>query len=314
MDDTLLASYLLGELSMEEQAAVEAWVNNSPENRQYLEGFTNTWAKLSAGKVDTSVIDETEEWAKFKEKVDDIAEPKLIRMRLLKVAAAVLLLAAVGYFVTMLLGNQEARSTLQAGTAVKKETLPDGSVITLNKNASLSYSSSFGEKDRQVELQGEAFFSVAHDQQKPFMVKMGTLRVKVVGTSFNIKRLAATTEIVVETGIVQVLKADGMIELHPGEKAIAFEGKPLLVKEPVQDSLYNYYRTNRFVCRGTPLWKLVEMLNEAYGSSVIIANEKIREYPVSGSYSGSSLPDIIDVIVHTLQIKSDKKGNEIILY
>lgn len=313
INECRLVSYLLDELPGVERLEIDAWLNAHQDHRLYFDKLKAAWEKASV-EVDTSVVDEDAEWRRFKDRIADIKETKVIKFNWMKIAAAAMF---IGIVATVLLWNKshrEAVNIIIAGAVIENDTLPDGSVITLNKKSSLSYDGSFGKEKRSVKLNGEAFFAVAHDTQKPFSINVGDLEVRVVGTSFNIRTAAESTEIVVETGLVQVKKAGGMVELSPGEKLISMTGKPVMIKETVKDGLYNYYRSKKFECRGTPLWQLVEKLNDAFDAHVIIKNEDLRNDQLTGTFSDTGLMDILKVVSNTLNIKVDQKGNEIVLY
>ena len=197
---------------------------------------------------------------------------------------------------------------------VKRDTLPDGSIAVLNKHSELSYPVVFKGKTRNVKLKGEAFFNVKADKKKPFIIVVNDVQVKVVGTSFNIRSLKSLTEIIVETGIVQVTKGNEVIELRAGERVSLETVDTTLQKEVSDDKLYNYYVSRTFVCDNTPLWKLVEKLNEAYGVNIRIGREELRKMPLNVTFADESLDVILSIISETLMIKVSKEENEIVLH
>jgi len=77
--------------------------------------------------------------------------------------------------------------------------------------------------------------------------------------------------------------------------------------------LYSYYRTQTFVCNNTPLWKLVEILNEAYGVNIVIANNAKRDLQINSTFTNSSLDSTLKVIGLTYEIAVEKQGSQIIL-
>jgi transmembrane sensor len=104
-----------------------------------------------------------------------------------------------------------------------------------------------------------------------------------------------------------------MVELRPKEKTKIRQVDSVLVKDKVQDQLYNYYRSKQFVCDNTPLWKFVEVLNEAYGTNIIIENPKLRGLPLTTQFENESLDRILDVIHETFDIIVIKEKDRIIL-
>jgi len=105
--------------------------------------------------------------------------------------------------------------------------LPDGSVVLLNQNSELEYQKEFG--DRQVTLQGEAFFKV-HKAEVPFVVNTSNGQITVLGTSFNVKEDEKQLEVEVETGSVELKVKDQISQLKRGESAIYNGAKGLFEK------------------------------------------------------------------------------------
>jgi ferric-dicitrate binding protein FerR (iron transport regulator) len=193
------------------------------------------------------------------------------------------------------------------------DTLADGSVVTLNKNARIHYPSRFTGNSRPVTLEGEAFFNVTANKEKPFIIRVKDISITVVGTSFNVSSKNGMTEIIVETGIVQVRKDNRVVELRRGESTRVKDGDLTMTKDRVADKLYNYYRSKEFVCDDTPLWKLVEVLNAAYDANIIISNDELRNLKLNTTFNNESLDKILEVISLTFGINISKEGNQIIL-
>ena len=203
--------------------------------------------------------------------------------------------------------------TVLAQHTVLTDTLPDASVVTVNKGSSITYLSRFKGDTRDVKLKGEAFFNVTPNKQQPFVITVNDVQIKVVGTSFNVKNINGNTEVVVETGIVQVTKGGKTVELQANEQIILHSQDSVMAKEEVTDRLHNYYRTKQFVCDDTPLWKLIEVINQAYNSTIIIGDPAIRNLPITTTFDNESLDQVLNVISETFSISVVKEGNTIIL-
>ena len=137
--------------------------------------------------------------------------------------------------------------------------------------------------------------------------------IRVLGTSFNVKKNSDLTEVIVESGLVRVSLKDQQIELKKGEKVLIKSTDATLHKELSTDQLYNYYRTNIFVADNTPLWRMVEILNEAYGAKIEITDPKLRNLTLNTTFKDESLDTILHIISETLRIKVHKEGEKIIL-
>lgn len=316
MSDDLLIKYLLRETSPEEDIELSHWLAEDPENRKEFERFELIW-KESKNLEQKSTVDPDAAWVKFKEQIPEAGQNAVIRpisnrLGWLRIAAVLFIIAGAWSFYLIL--GQNGYNTISSGQMVRTEVLPDGSKVTLNKNAVLSYKKDFKGKMRSVKLeQGEVFFDVSPDKSKPFIIDADQVSIRVLGTSFNVKKNSDLTEVIVESGLVRVSLKDQQIELKKGEKVLIKGTDAQLNKEFSSDHLYDYYRTNIFVADNTPLWRMVEILNEAYEVKIEIADPKLRDLTLNTTFKGESLDNILYIISETLRIKVHKEGEKIIL-
>jgi ferric-dicitrate binding protein FerR (iron transport regulator) len=257
-------------------------------------------------------VDENMAWRDFQKRIHPVPVRRA-RFGWMRIAASLIIIAGVGLLGYWLLNPSVKEISRVARQDVLKDTLPDGSLVTLNKESVISYPSNFKGETRQVILKGEAFFNVTPDKEKPFVILANGTRITVVGTSFNVKNIHGNVEVVVETGIVTVTKGARTVQLKPNEKVTVNATDSVLTEEKVTDKLYKYYRTKEFVCDETPLWKLVEVINEAYHAQIIIGNPALRNMTLTTTFHNESLDQVLDVISITFNIKVVKEGNTIIL-
>ena len=144
-------------------------------------------------------------------------------------------------------------------------------------------------------------------------IKLPVFSRNLIGTSFNIKNANGRTEVVVETGVVRVTRNNQTIELRANEKLNTTSLDSSFMREPSTDKLHQYYRSRQFVCDATPLWKLVEILNEAYDANIVIKNDELRSLPLTTTFNNESLDKILTIIAETLEISVERRHNEIIL-
>ena len=303
--------HLLGEASPEEEQAVAEWMKESVTHQEYYNQFKKIWDQSKA-LASASNVDVNRAWEIFQNRIEGQHEPaKILKRRFswLRVAASIIFVAGLGIAAFMLVNNYAAPKEMvaQTGQNVLVDTLSDGSVITLNKRSTVIYPSKFKGNTRAIALKGEAFFNVAPDKKKPFIISVNDVQVTVVGTSFNIKSENGNTEVVVETGIVQVTRSGKTVELNAGEKIIMGANDSIASKEVVSDKLYNYYRSKEFVCDETPLWKLVQVLNEAYDSKIIIGRKELNDKRITTIFYNESLEKILEIIHLTFDITVIKK-------
>ena len=322
IEEGLLVKYLVNETTNEETLEVENWIGASDENKKQFEQFLLIWEQ-SVQLIVPTPANTDDAWQRMQQRIQtsgkgDTAAPlKIKSTNWLRMAAAVVLIACAGWLGYVLVAKNSAVQVVAVTVAttnkVVTDTLPDGSVITVNKNSRLSYPSRFKGDTREVTLKGEAFFNVTPNKEKPFIIHVNDVTVRVVGTSFNIKSEGGKTEVIVETGIVQVTKNKQFVRLLPKEKVVTGWKDSALAKDTVQDQLYNYYHSKEFICNNTPLQSLIATLNEAYNTNIVIGNEALKNLPITTVFKDESLDNILAVISETFKINIEKTGNQIIL-
>lgn len=314
MIDELLIKFLLKETTEDERITVINWIDAAPANKAHFLKFEKIW-NSSINLSAESPISEIDAWERFKRKANTkqaVVKKINPNYNWLKIAAALFILAA-GWSVYQVLSPVSYIPVI-AGKSVTTKILPDGSELTLNKNATISYANNF-KNNRSIHLeQGSVFFNVAHDKENPFVIDVDKVSILVVGTSFNIKHLKGQTEVIVETGVVKVSLGKKEINLKKGERVIINHNVDQLIKTQNTDFLYNYFRSNEFVTNNTPLWQVLEVINEAYGSDIIIKNPDIKNLSLNTTLkTNASLDANLQIICKTLNLTLIRNQNEIVL-
>jgi len=313
MNDDLLISHLLGETTPVQAHYVEDWRKQDAANEARFKQLQLVW-ETSLRLQYKGTIDAQASLQRLKQKAAEQAPVAILQQRRpwLKIAAAVLVIITGTLF--YLTHRNKPGIQIASNLAVRTDTLPDGSVLTLNKGTQIELPAAFAGKERQVVLtKGEAFFDIAPDQSKPFIIRTGDLSVQVLGTSFNVKNKNGNIEVIVETGRVQVSRQGHTILLNHGEKIVVQQQAAALTKAANPDQLYTYYRSKEFVADNTPLWRVVEVLNEAYDSHIIIGRKELRDLPLNTTFKNESLDNILQVISRTFNITLEKKNDQLIL-
>jgi transmembrane sensor len=310
---------MLEEASPAEKQLVEDWLHANTANQQYYEHFKLIWVE-SSHLASKQSPNENLAWDRFKQKIEKEQQATPAKVRSLKrlfsvrSAAAIFILAVLTSVISYLAIQRSKDNQIilsQTTNFTKIDTLPDGSIITLNRNSSIAYNKKF--QTRDVQLKGEAFFSVTPDKQKPFSIKTEEAVVLVTGTSFNVNTNTGTTQVIVETGSVEVANKKKKVVLRPGEQVIVRRNDTSLFKQAVPDQLHTYYRSKTFICYGTPLWRLAEMLTIAYGTRINIPDEHTRNLKLDTTFNDASLDTIINIICKTFDLSAGRNGDSITL-
>ena len=168
--DDLLVKVVLGESTAEEQSFVQGWRAESPENERYFTDFQRIWEE-SRNLAVHSTVDEEVAWDRFKEKVgrgevsrgtgEDVEERGVVlemgsgrrRQWMLRVAAVFIVVIAGGWFFYTYSYKPGQFLSVNSGVRVLSDTLPEGSVVTMNKESSIRYRRRFAGDMRQVEME-----------------------------------------------------------------------------------------------------------------------------------------------------------------
>jgi len=302
---------MLNESEPDEQEQVTQWLAIDSANLDYYNQLKRVWNDSRYLAARTKV-DENKAWQRFQQSIHP-APVRRSNIGWIRIAASIIIVAGIGLLVYWGLNQPVKELTVLAQQTALNDTLPDQSIVTINKGSSISYLVKFKDDTRQVKLKGEAFFNVSPDKEKPFTVLVNDVQVTVVGTSFNVKTINGNTEVVVESGIVKVTRAGKTVELRANEKIRVDTKDSLMNKEKVADQLYKYYRTKQFVCDDTPLWKLVDVINEAYNSKILIDDPALSNLQINTVFDNESLDQVLKIISITFDIEVIKKGDTIIL-
>lgn len=326
MNDELLVKFLLKEASPEEEQAVATWLAKDRANEKKMEHFKLIW-ESSRKLALQNPIDADLAWERFQvlreqqEKLQKDSHPASISLvpkkktsgGWLRIAASITISMGVllGIYWYLIAPKHPYFHTIEIVSTDEplSETLPDGTKITLNKHSKIAYTEKLFGKRRAVNMSGEVFFDVTRIPAIPFEINVKDVAIKVLGTSFNIKSNAKGTEVIVETGAVQVSRNDIVIKLKPDEKAIARAEEQGLEQKKQTDRLYDYYRSKVFKLDGTPLWRFVEVLNDVYQAQIVIENTAIANLPLNTAFENESLTAILNTICKTLQLRTEKRGN-----
>ena len=193
-------------------------------------------------------------------------------------------------------------------------TLPDQSVVTLNQGAKISYDPNFGE--RQIQLDGEAFFDITKNPQKPFTILTENTATTVLGTSFNIKNEATKTIVTVFTGKVSFEDRSGKNEsliLTPTQHGIYQSGDKSLRKEADIALEALNWQKEKIDFDDEKLSKILPALETFYGVSIEIKEPNINNCKYSGHFERSSLNNALETLASIQELTFTQKANKIVL-
>ncbi len=193
--------------------------------------------------------------------------------------------------------------------------LEDGTKITLNADSKLIYSSNFGDNERKVELEGEAFFEVTKDTARPFRVITESVITTALGTSFNINAfpLKDNIEIALVTGKVSVVRTmqsgkSNSLLLSPGEMTIVWKSDHIIDK-----SLFNFdqkisWKDGLIYFKDADYHEIVNKLESWYGIEIQTNTIPVKEWKFSGQFEDETLENILIALQFGHEFEYEIKG------
>jgi len=320
--DELIAVYLAGEGSPEQQQEIENWIHSSEENKHYFEQLKTIFTASSQAQIKKNFnIDAA--WNRVHKKStksNSIFSSYFNPFResaYLKVAASLLLILSLSFlFYTIYRGSEPAELSFKSNSQVLKKTMADGTVIHLNKKSQLKYEQNYNQTERKLELIGEAFFDVKHDAQKSFTLVVGDLLIKDIGTSFNVKAYPQSdqVEVTVMTGIVELyIKKKLELTLKEGESASFDKHTNKFKILPYLDKNKSAYKDKIFVFENTELHTVVALLNDVYQCNITFSNPRLNSCQLTVTFENEGLDRILEIIAATFNFNITKSGNTILL-
>ncbi|WP_158867138.1 FecR family protein [Maribellus comscasis] len=238
---------------------------------------------------------------------------------IIKIAATFLLLVSLGtgvYFISPL-QNRFAASMVEVTEGQQEITLPDGTHVRLNKGSHLSYSSGMmKKKKREVILLGEAFFEVAKNPEKPFIINADKAEIKVLGTMFNVKtgQKSNTTVVAVQEGRVLFSnkKQKKSVILTANEVGILEAGETIRkVSQPAQNyfSWFEHY----LEFENMPLPQVVKQLETIFDTSIKLTDPDLNNKYFTAYMHGTSVDEVMTQLALSMELKLEKTNGKYFL-
>lgn len=302
----LIVRELDGSITAEESHDLNQWRTKS-DNEEAYNALKELW--LDAGKAaHFAKANPERELHRLYEKVKQ--PPKKRKWYWAAAASLVLLISFAGY-VYLSQSGLASKVEYAISSEIQELTLNDGTRVSLNKGAKLTQLEGFGEKERRVLLEGEAFFEVAKNPEKPFIIESGVTQTKVLGTAFNVETHDLGTTVSVEHGKVAFGTQSESVTLTKAEAGVYSATTGKTNKQKV-DLNYLAWKTGKLTFQDDPLSKAVDDINDFYG--VNIETQSLEEYSLTTVFDNQPLEEILEELELLLGLEIDQQKNKILLY
>ncbi|MDD3037079.1 FecR family protein [Bacteroides sp.] len=322
LSEDILKKYLMGECSEEQLTEVNAWVQESDEHACQLFRMEEIY---QLGKVNSYAdklrMDVAEKRLYKRIKQESDKQLKTIRMyRWMKYAAIItvilLLGGGAGYWFYQ---NETEMLVVTANKGIVEEiTLPDGTQVWLNNSAILKYPSKFSDTERNVYLEGEAFFKVTKNHQYPFTVESDVMKVRVLGTVFNFKcdKQGRVAEATLIEGEIEVKgkQNEGHIILAPGQRAELNRSTGRLTVKQVEARLDAVWHDDLIPFEQADIFTITKALERFYDVKIILSPDIRSDKTYSGVLKKkSNIESVLKSLQNSIPINYKIVGNNIFI-
>lgn len=241
-----------------------------------------------------------------------------------RIAASVVLIVGLGIVGYSLLRPNNARGPFNPSHMVKLANgqkmnliLPDGTEVTLNAGSIFAYSNYFNSGDREVRIEGEAFFNVAKNNGTPFIVHAGSARLRVIGTEFSVKAWPEVTEVrlvVREGNVAFSAENDALGEqavvVRRGEVSTLAGGR---VSPPWKASLDNElaWLRGELVFEATPFEHVIRSLERKFDIHCTVSDSTILGRQLTATFKDETTDEVLDVIALSLQLAYSRNQDSV---
>lgn len=183
-------------------------------------------------------------------------------------------------------------------------TLIDGTIVHLNNNSKLIYPAKFVGNSREVRLEGEGYFKVAHNAENPFIVKTNTIDIKALGTEFNVK--AYNNDNNIETTLVngkvvieKSKKGSPTIQidaLEPGYQALYDKTKETISKRQVEAVIFGAWKEGQVIFNNEPIVSIAQQLERMFNVEITFNDEQSKSYTYKATLIDPTLNQVLELI------------------
>ncbi|MDN5200383.1 FecR domain-containing protein [Fulvivirgaceae bacterium BMA10] len=324
MNVELLLKYIIKKTTNAENQQIEAWLNDSEKNRAYLNEIKTGFEKERAISGYEMADHEIEEgWQHVKVKVHE--RQALIKSNqkrpgyfwFTRIAAVLIigLILGIAYRLIVLEGTSVVYKTHQTQASEKQAvTLMDGTKVWLNENSTIHFPEIFEQDRRLVKLEGEGYFEVQRDVERPFIVQLGDIEVAVLGTSFNINQNnPENVKVTVSSGKVAVYteNKNQYVELAKEEIGVYDKQGDELNEGKNTDLNFLSWKTGVLIFKRASMGQIVKDLERHYKLEITCAAEIRQKFTFNGTFDNQPIENVLEVLEAVLDVNIEHRQESI---
>jgi ferric-dicitrate binding protein FerR (iron transport regulator) len=317
MDINKIWDLVTGESREAEKQQVLAEIESDQEARKAYNELKNTWALLSSTRQ-MSEVEVNDMYKRFRKQNKLISSSTRFRaIDLLKYAAVfafgILIAYAANYFLSLknTADHLNVLNTTVIGEKdqISKILLPDSSVVWVNSRSKIVYNNKFGLDNRDIKLEGQAYFQAAKNKSLPLVVKANGLEVRVLGTKFDVSAYPEdkNVKIVLESGKVELEQLNGNAEhceLAPGEMATCNVASNKITINKVETRLYTAWKDGLMIFRDDPMAVVISQLERRFNIDVVVKDREIYKSVFTATINNEPLDKILKAMEFSCSMKA----------
>lgn len=322
IDWELAGKYLQGESTEAESTEFKVWLSEDPDHADFFKSIQRIWEQTGMIQ-DKGLLDG--EWQQFQQRAglthtaNSIPMPRRLPIWA-RIAASVLFLMCMGagWWGLGQLNSPTPATWAEVVTQTGQQSeinLPDGTTIFLNGDSRLAYPGNFGTRSREIKLEGEAFFKVARDENRPFRIQSGNSITQVLGTSFNVNAIHPADSVIVNvaSGKVALFASNtptNRVELEQGEsgKWTSITGQVQLRKWTTPH--FQSWQTGILSFSSTPLPAVYRALEKQYRVSCIMP-DGLTDCKLTAQFDHQTLDEILRELEIVFRVRHERIENHI---
>ena len=298
-------------LAADERASFDDWIGRSPAHAAAYEEALRTWRDLAAMRGNEQYRALLGEPTIRERMVSLLHAPRWVAIAV--GSAAVVAIVWIGLSLDAFPFLHRPMQVTTQVAEVREMELPDGTRVVLGGDSAISFTVT-GQSRRATVVGGDAYFAVAHDRTRPFMVSIDDVQVRVVGTQFEIRRRSGAVTVAVAEGLVDVSRQDvagETVRLGRGEALTARSG--VRVVHAVEASDIAAWRSGRLVYDNAELRDVVADANRYARSRIVIADQQLASLRVTTSFRTSQIDGMIETLQAALPLVAERQADGDIL-
>jgi|GEM_PF-1563624 len=312
MNDELIGKYLAGEAMPEEATALEEWLEQSPDNREYFQRLSELWY-TAAGSKGHVLPDKQKLFEEINHQITTIPKKNQPLPRGLIIAASVVLVTA-----SLLLGLRKHRPEMPVtiipmsfttNEDIHRDTLESGAILILNSHSSVRLTN---DHEREL-LDGQVFITAP--TLDSFTVKAEDLTITATNASFGVSNSAKSGDVIIwgSKGTVNVYTSQGVQTVTAGSRLHYHFPSGTWNRDTIYAANEIAFATRIFDFQDERLEDIMQQISKAYEVQILFQNPQLKDCRMSGSFENQSLKYVMDIIAVTLSVEQKIQGDTVII-